>query len=101
MTRLTLFLLVLLLTVTNNSSVGSRSVRGRFAVGFRRLCEPKHSGATLEVDREPTLFIITEAAFSYDNSVSLQTDDAGHVGAAVSVHVACVVDLQTNDVLRN
>ena len=42
-----------------------------------------------------------QAGFSYDNSVSLQTDDAGHVGAAVSVHVACVVDLQTNNVLRN
>ena len=25
----------------------------------------------------------TKAGFSYDNSVSLQTDDAGHVGAAV------------------
>ena len=28
---------------------------------------------------------ITEAGFGYDNSVSLQTDDAGHVGAAVLV----------------
>ena len=42
-----------------------------------------------------------KAGFSYNNSVSLQPDDAGHVGAAVSVHVACVVDLQTKDVLRN
>ena len=29
--------------------------------------------------------------FGYDNSVSLQTDDAGYVGAAVLAHVACVV----------
>ena len=43
-----------------------------------------------------------KAGFSYDNSVSLQTDYAGHVGAAVLVHVAaCVVGLQTNDVRRN
>ena len=47
------------------------------------------------------LLTLTQAGFIYDNSVILQTDDAGHVGAAVSVHVACVVDLQTNDVLRN
>ena len=39
--------------------------------------------------------------FGYDNSVSLQTDDVGHMGAAVLVHVACVVGLQTNDVRRN
>ena len=43
----------------------------------------------------------TKAAFGYDNSVSLQTDDAGHVGAAVLGHVACVVGLQTNDVRGN
>ena len=42
-----------------------------------------------------------EAPFSYDNSVSLQTDDAGHVSAAVLAHVAYVVGLQTNDVRRN
>ena len=42
-----------------------------------------------------------EAGFSFENSVSLQTDIAGHVGAAVLAHVACVVDLQTNDVRRN
>ena len=42
-----------------------------------------------------------KAGFGYDNSISLQTDDAGHVGAAVFVHVACVVSLQTNDVRRN
>ena len=47
------------------------------------------------------LLFILKAGFSYDNSVSLQTDDAGHVGAAVFVHVACVVSLQTNDVRRN
>ena len=34
-------------------------------------------------------------------SVSLQTDDAGNVGAAVLAHLACVVGLQTNDVRRN
>ena len=34
-------------------------------------------------------------------SASLQTDDAGHVGAAVLAHVACVVGLQTSDVRRN
>ena len=39
--------------------------------------------------------------FSYDNSVSLQTNDAGHVGAAILAHMACVVGLQTNDVRRN
>ena len=41
------------------------------------------------------------AGFSYDNSVSLQTDDAGNVGAAVLAHLVCVVGLQTNDVRRN
>ena len=40
-----------------------------------------------------------KAGFGYDNSVSLQTDDAGHVGAAFLSHVACFVGLQTNDVL--
>ena len=44
---------------------------------------------------------VTKAGFGYDNSVSLQTDDAGYVGAAVLAHVACVVCLQTNDVRRN
>ena len=44
---------------------------------------------------------IIKAGFGYENSISLQTDDAGHVGAAVLVHVACVVGLQTNDVRRN
>ena len=43
----------------------------------------------------------SKAAFGYDNSVSLQTDDVGNVGAAVLFHVACVVGLQTNDVRRN
>ena len=43
----------------------------------------------------------TKAGFGYDNSVSLQTDDAGHLGAAVLAHAACVVGLQTNDVRRN
>ena len=43
----------------------------------------------------------TKAGFGYDNSISLQTDDAGHVGTAVFVHVACVVSLQTNNVRRN
>ena len=38
--------------------------------------------------------------FGYDNSVSLQTDDAGPEGAAVLAHLAYVVGLQTNDVLR-
>ena len=42
-----------------------------------------------------------KADFGYDNSVRLQTDDAGHVGAAVLAHVACVVSLQTNYVHRN
>ena len=42
-----------------------------------------------------------KGGFGYDNSVSLQTDDVGNMGAAVSVHVACVVGLQTNDVRRN
>ena len=42
-----------------------------------------------------------EAGISYDNSVSLQTDDAGHVGAAVLAHVTYVVGLQTNVVRRN
>ena len=37
----------------------------------------------------------------FDFSVSLQTDDAGHVGATVLAHLACVVGLQTNDVRRN
>ena len=36
----------------------------------------------------------TKVGFGNDNSVSLQTDDAGHVGAAVLAHhVACVVGL--------
>ena len=39
-----------------------------------------------------------KAGFGYDNSVSLQTDDAGYVGAAVLAHVVCIVGLQTNDV---
>ena len=43
----------------------------------------------------------SKAGFGYDNSVSLQTDDAGHVGAAVLAHVAFVVGLQTNDVCHN
>ena len=47
------------------------------------------------------LCALTLAPFGYDNSVSLQTDDAGHVGAAVLVHVACIVGLQTNDVFHN
>ena len=34
-----------------------------------------------------------KAGFSYDNSVSLRTDDAVHVGAAVLTQVACVVGL--------
>ena len=42
-----------------------------------------------------------QAGFSYDNSVSLQNDNAGHVSAAVLAHVACVVGLQTNHVRRN
>ena len=36
-----------------------------------------------------------------DNIISLQTDDVGHIGAAVLAHVAFVVGLQTNDVCRN
>ena len=44
---------------------------------------------------------MSRVGFSYDNSVSLQTDDAGHVGAAVLAHMAYVVDLQTNDVRHN
>ena len=32
-------------------------------------------------------FRLTKAGFGYVNSVSLQTDDAGHVGAAVLAHV--------------
>ena len=44
---------------------------------------------------------IIKVGFGYDNSVSLQTDDAGHVGAAILTHMAYVVGLQTNDVLRN
>ena len=36
-------------------------------------------------------FRLTKAGFGYVNSVSLQTDDAGHVGAAVLAHVAYVV----------
>ena len=47
------------------------------------------------------LLLKNEAGFGYDNSVSLQTDDAGHVGAAVLAHMVCVVGLQTNDVRRN
>ena len=43
----------------------------------------------------------SQAGFGYDNSVSWQTDDEGHVGAAVLTHGACVVGLQTNDVCRN
>ena len=46
-------------------------------------------------------FRLTKAGFGYVNSVSLQTDDAGHVGAAVFAQVAYVVGLQTNDVRRN
>ena len=42
-----------------------------------------------------------KAGFGYDNSVSLQTNDVDHVGAAVLAHLACVVGLQTNDVRRN
>ena len=43
----------------------------------------------------------TKVGFSYENSASLQTDDAGHVGAAVLAHFAYVVGFQTNDVLCN
>ena len=43
----------------------------------------------------------TKVGFGYNNSVSLQTDDAGHMGAAVLAHVACVVGLRTSDVRRN
>ena len=39
--------------------------------------------------------------FGYDNSVSSQTDDVGHVGAAVLSQMTCVVGLETNDVRRN
>ena len=43
----------------------------------------------------PLLFdnISIQAGFGYDKSVSLQTDDTGHVGAAVLAHMACVVGL--------
>ena len=44
---------------------------------------------------------ICKVGFGYDNSVSFQTDDVGHVGATVLAHVACVAGLQTNDVLCN
>ena len=44
---------------------------------------------------------MVKAGFGYDNSVSLQIDDEGHVGAAVLAHVASVVGLQNNDVRRN
>ena len=47
------------------------------------------------------IFHLKKSRFGYDNSVSLQTDDVGHVVAAVLAHVACVVGLQTNDVRRN
>ena len=47
------------------------------------------------------LKIFFKAGFGYDNSVSLQTDDAGYVAAAVLANVSYVVGLQTNDVLRN
>ena len=43
----------------------------------------------------------TKAGFSYDNSVSLQTDYAGYVRAAVLAHVVRIVGLQTDDVNRN
>ena len=39
--------------------------------------------------------------FGYDKRVNLQTDDMGHVGAAILARVARVVGLQTNDVRRN
>ena len=45
--------------------------------------------------------IKAKVGFGYDNSVSLQTDNVGHVGAAVLANVACIVGLQTNDVRRN
>ena len=32
----------------------------------------------------------SKVGFSYDNSVSLQTDDAGHVGAAVLGRIFCL-----------
>ena len=43
----------------------------------------------------------SKAGFGYGTSVSLQTDDAGHVDAAVLAHVTFIVGLQTNDVCRN
>ena len=43
----------------------------------------------------------SQVGFGYDNSVSSQTDDVGHVAAAILAHVACVVGFQTNDVRRN
>ena len=46
-------------------------------------------------------WVQTKVGFGYDSSVSLQTDDVGHVGAAVLAQVACVVGLQTNDIHRN
>ena len=33
--------------------------------------------------------IYKKVVFGYDNSVNLQTDDVGHVGAAVLARVAC------------
>ena len=44
-------------------------------------------------------FDACKAGFGYDNSVSLQTTDAGHMCAAVLADVACVVGLQTDAVV--
>ena len=43
------------------------------------------------VDVKLSWISLFKAGFGYGNSVSLQTDDAGHVGAAVLAHVDCVV----------
>ena len=42
------------------------------------------------------LLLLTKAGFGYDNSVSLQTEDAGHVGAAVFADVACISTTEIN-----
>ena len=52
-------------------------------------------------DKKSNALYSSKVGFGYDNSVSFQTDDVGHVGATVLAHVACVAGLQTNDVLCN
>ena len=66
--------------------LSARGVRGAGATWALRFW------STLLAGLRPIwpLLFLTKAPYNYDNSVSLQTNDAGHVGAAVLAHMAYV-----------